>query len=248
MPEELKTTKKIDKFSLFPGNRPIFPAHVNGIIKSIKEVGLLFHVIIVNELYQIIDGQHRFKAIQHLKEEENMDLTMIYVIKKGYRLPHIHAYNQNARNWGLETFMISYANEGMDEYKTYRFYKEKYKLGHNETMTILGTNKHYSTQITAKFKAGKFKCGNISEAVKIFEMIHDFEKYYEGFKRKAFALAITRLARKLPEYDHKRMLHKLSYQSGKLTDQTDSESYLKILEKIYNYKAQNNKVRFDVAM
>ena len=46
------------------------------------------------------------------------------------------------------------------------------------------------------------------------------------------------------EYNHDRFIDKLSKQSEKMKHQPDAESYLILIEKIYNFRAkENNKVR-----
>lgn len=58
-------TKEYHKFSFISTNRDINLSHVKNIMESIVEHGLL-EEITCNENYEIIDGQHRFKALQKL--------------------------------------------------------------------------------------------------------------------------------------------------------------------------------------
>ena len=53
-------TTDYGKFKVLCGNR--FVDHSDMIVESIKSVGLLNSPIIVNDKYEIIDGQNRFDA------------------------------------------------------------------------------------------------------------------------------------------------------------------------------------------
>ena len=56
--------------------------------------------------------------------------------------------------------------------------------------------------------------------------------------------AVLRIINGTPEYDHSQMMKKLSYLSEKLVKCVDVESYLRLLESIYNYKTTGNYIRF----
>jgi ParB-like chromosome segregation protein Spo0J len=57
-------TKEYNKFKILKGNRTIPRNRVEKIKQSIEEVGCIINPIIVNENYEIIDGQGRFTALQ----------------------------------------------------------------------------------------------------------------------------------------------------------------------------------------
>ena len=57
-------TSNYDLFKKLNGNRDVKNEKV--IIKSIQKIGLIDNPIIVNEKYEVIDGQNRLKALQTL--------------------------------------------------------------------------------------------------------------------------------------------------------------------------------------
>ena len=63
---QVHTTTDYFLFKPIDGNRNKNLLHINRLKKSMSE-NYLFTVIIVNEKYEIIDGQHRFDVIQDLK-------------------------------------------------------------------------------------------------------------------------------------------------------------------------------------
>lgn len=234
-------TKDYDKFKFINGNRNINNAHLRRIVKSIQDHGYLFTIIIVNEKFEIIDGQHRYKACVEL------NLPIYYVVKRGYGLSHVHTYNQNSKNWTLDQFVNSYSDMGVKDYQIYRFFKEKYNFGHHESYAMLTNNTAGMCQdVATRFKMGLFKVKNLEYARQSAEKIYQFAPYYEGFRRRAFVFALLKLF-KNPNYDHDQMITKIKYQSSRLTDHLRTEDYLTVLEKIYNFKTRDNKVRFDLA-
>lgn len=235
-------TKNYDKFSFIKGNRPINKAHLKRLEKSYEDSGPLVAITITNEKFWIIDGQHRF--IIHKK----LGLPISYITKQGYGLSHVHIYNQNSSDWNTTQFMNSYADMGMEEYKVYRFFKNRYAFGHGETMTLLSGNSNARSKFHYdKFKKGKFEIIDLAFAQEVADKIRDFGEYYEGFKRRAFIFAVLSIVRTVQGYDHSQMLHKLSYQSNKLQDQVKKEHYLSVLEKIYNYRTRTKYLRFDLS-
>ena len=85
----LSQVYKTEDYFLFKpidGNRNKNLLHINRLKKSM-ESNYLFTVIIVNENYEIIDGQHRFEVIKELK------LPLYYIVCNGYGLNEVHILN-----------------------------------------------------------------------------------------------------------------------------------------------------------
>ena len=238
---KVHTTTNYDQFKFVFGNREINDANLQRIRKSVETDGALIFIMVVNDKMEIIDGQHRFIV---WREKE---LPINYIIKNGYGLPQVHTFNQNTKNWGLNEFMESYVNMKYKDYEMYKFFKKKYKFGHAETMALLtnGTNQQNSNQYD-NFRKGKFKIKSYASAINTAEKVYDFEQYYNGFKRRTFVYAITKLVNANGIYNHDKMINKISYQSAKLTDQSTTGDYLRVLEGIYNYRSREPYARFDL--
>jgi hypothetical protein len=236
---QVHSTTDYGKFKFIKGNRPINTIHLNRLINSVATDGMLFWIMVVNEKLEIIDGQHRYTICK------NGGLPIHYVIKKGYGISEVHILNQTTKNWSLTQFMDSFADQRKMDYEVYRNFKRQYKFNHNEVLALLtGIDHNPSKNDIEAFKKGDFKVKNLKEATCIADKIHSFAPYYDGYNRRRFIFAIIKLIRKVPAYDHKRMLQKLSYQSAKLQHQTHVEHYLSILEDIYNYRSRSERVIF----
>ena len=79
--------------------------HINRLKKSMAD-NYLFTVIIVNENYEIIDGQHRFDVIK-------IKTPLHYIMCCGYGLNEVHILNQNSKTWNADDYATGYCNLGL---------------------------------------------------------------------------------------------------------------------------------------
>lgn len=89
------------RFRFIDGNRPI--DHAKKIIESIKEIGVLWQPVLVNERFEIIDGQGRFFALKTLGR------PIIYIVQPGLGIKHVRYLNKNATIWKVKDYVHSYA-------------------------------------------------------------------------------------------------------------------------------------------
>ncbi len=187
----------------------------------------LFTVIIVNEKYEIIDGQHRFDVIQELQ------LPLNYIVCNGYGLNEVHILNQNSKTWTSDDYLDGYCKLGYKDYLKYKEFKDVYGIGHYECMWLLnGSQLSNPTQV---FFTGDFKIKNYNEACKIIEKIMLVEPYYEEWKRRSFILAMLQLF-KNPNFELTEFLQKLKLQPTALTNCSTTNQYVSLIEEIYNYR------------
>jgi hypothetical protein len=223
---QVHTTTDYFLFKPIEGNRNTNLLHINRLKKSMSD-NYLFTVLIVNEKYEIIDGQHRFAVIQDLK------LPLHYIVCKGYGLNEVHVLNQNSRTWNADDYLEGYCKLGYIDYLKYRDFKEKYSFGHNECMSILA-GIFIKSQIEL-FYSGDFKIKNYDEACKVAEKIYLIEPYYNGFKRRTFIYAMLQLF-KNNNFELTEFLQKLKAQPTSLVDCTNVTQYVTLIEEIYNYR------------
>ena len=94
-------TDNYDKFRIVDGNRPI--DHAKKIIESIKEIGMLWQPVLVNERFEIIDGQGRYLASKTLGKK------ILYVVQPGLTIRHARCLNENSTTWKIKDYIHSYA-------------------------------------------------------------------------------------------------------------------------------------------
>ena len=224
-------TNDYNVFSKLNGNRTINRAHYKRLKESISEESLIVPII-VNEKYEIIDGQNRFEAWKEL------ELPVPFIIIAGYGLAQVQRLNSNIRNWSMKDYADCYSALGNKHYKVYKEFKHEYELGDYESIALLQNQTSGSGKNFERFRNGKFKVKNYKLACSNAEKIVKLSKYYEGYKRRSFVFAVMQLINN-KEFKLNTLLKKLKYQSTKLVDCTNKEQYLFLLQDIYNFKSSN---------
>lgn len=232
---EVVRTKEYHLFSHLEGNRSINKQHVNRLIESMQEQYLV-SPIIVNNKYEIIDGQHRFEAVKEL------GLPLLYIMVKNYGLEEVQRFNSNQKNFSYEDFANGYIDLGNEDYKILKEFREKYKLDWGVSIALLSNQLYRSGGDSQKFKDGNFKVKSLKKATELADKLQDILVQYPDH-RKYFVYALMKMMA-IPGYDHRHFLGKLKYLSVKLVKCNSIEDYLKIMEMIYNYKSRGETLRF----
>tara|TARA_Y100001963_G_C6631446_1_gene376498 strand:+ start:69 stop:791 length:723 start_codon:yes stop_codon:yes gene_type:complete len=226
---QVHSTNDYSIFSKLGGNRNINKAHLSRLKKSIKEESLEVPII-VNEKFEIIDGQTRFESWKDLNK------PILFIIVAGYGLSQVQRLNSNIRNWNLKDFTDCYCDLGNKEYIKYREFKKTYGLGDYESIAMLSGQVNGSGKNFDRFRNGLFKITSYKKACNEAEKIIKIMKFYEGYKRRSFVFAMLHLINH-SNFDFQQLVTKLKYQSSKLVDCTNKEQYLNLLQDIYNFKA-----------
>ena len=234
-PMAISQVQKTNDYTIFTeldGNRVINPLHVKRLVNSMSE-RLLFTAIYVNEKMQVIDGQHRLAALKELKKPIN------YIVIKGYGLQEVQILNANSKNWNLDDYLNGYCDLGLEDYKIYKMYKDRYRFGHKEVRLLLtGTRTDDSAKYggpNEDFKRGTLKVTEYKNAVIIGDRLEMLGEFYEGYKRACFVRAIISLT-KNENFIFTEFLQKLKLQPTALQDCTNISTYIALIEEIYNYK------------
>lgn len=223
---QVHTTTDYFMFKPIEGNRNKNLLHINRLKKSMSE-NYLFTVIIVNENYEIIDGQHRFEVISEL------GLPLHYIICKGYGLKEVHTLNANMKTWNADDYLDGYCQLGYKDYIIYKEFKDKYELGHNETMRLLAGDVNGSDQKV--FYSGNFKVKELHKAEKVIEKVLMVEPYYDGVRRRSFIYAMVSLFNN-KNFEFTEFLQKLKLQPTALQHCNTTNNYKILIEEIYNYR------------
>ena len=239
------TTTDYDMFEEINGNRNINKLHLKRLKESIDEEYIKVPIV-VNEKYQIIDGQHRFNAVRDLGKE----VTFIKI--NGLGLNQVHRLNTNSKNWNAPDYLEGYCKEGMEDYIIFKEFLERFQFGYNETNAILRNRTRMSGSTdNIAFRDGKFKVRDVKKAYHYAEQIEQVGQYYpyvsaneRGYRRRNFIYTMLELFEN-PQYNHKEFLKKLKYQSSRLVDCPTVEEYKRVIGKIYNYnRPSQEKVTF----
>lgn len=125
-------TKEYNKFKLHPANREVTQKAVDNLVLSIKKNGFITgRDILIDEDWQILDGQHRFFALKQL------GLPIPYVVTSGGdSMQKILSLNTGQKNWTAMDYIRSYAKQGLDCYRQVVKYKEETNYPDSVAITI----------------------------------------------------------------------------------------------------------------
>lgn len=233
----VQKTNDYNKFKTKQGNRDLNQLHLKRLKSSIQEMDLLHaNPILVNERFEIIDGQHRFNVCVELGK------PIYYIVVKGLGLREIQVLNANSKNWKMEDYIDGYCSMGMEEYCYLKSLINKTNLG---VTVLLGLfcGAGLSGSSSESLRDGTLLLNKRNRGLIILEWLKDWEKVYEGSHRRSFIFSLI-LLYNVKGYNHQKMMQKIKYQSAKLVDCTNTKTYVALLEEIYNYKERGEKVRF----
>ena len=222
---QVKETKNYEMFSSIKGNRPKNQLHLSRLKKSMEEE-LLVSPIVVNEKYQVIDGQHR------LQISTELNLPVRYIVCEGYGLDEVHRLNQNGKNWTTPEFIEGYANMGYKDFIYLRDFTERMGLNVSSAITLLGDEGGKANQ---SIKNGTWTITNKDRAEKIGNWVSIIQPYFSRGKQDVFVRALIRLYNN-PNFEFSVLISKISKQPTSLVPCVNVEQYLTLLEDIYNYR------------
>jgi hypothetical protein len=110
-PMEILETRDYSAFGFLTYNRDIDPRHVNKLVKSILKCNALkYHPIVVDESFNVLDGQHRLLAA------EKLGIPIYYVESKGLGSEYIITSNNNSKHWDPYSHLNCFIKLGKPHY------------------------------------------------------------------------------------------------------------------------------------
>lgn len=240
----IQTSTNYAQFKFINGNRNINQIHLRKLKQSIKETPLLC-LIIVNDKFEIIDGQHRFYVLKEL------GMPINYVMVYGYGVKEVQTLNLNSNNWKKEDFLIGYCKEGMPNYVTFHDFRKLYpQLNFSTCLKLLSGVRHNNTKsigdglriASQDFEKGNLKIPNIKDSHQKANMILEYRPFFAKFSDNTFVCTLLYLFEH-PNFNHKEMINKLRIQPTSLVSCKTQMQYILLMEDIFNYH-RKNKVSF----
>lgn len=230
-------TTDYGRFYKIEGNRKLKPTHVESLVRAfaVDPTIARYNPILVNETYGIIDGQHRLAAL------EKLHLPVYFIKEPGLTLENVIALNGGQKAWTPQDYAESWIERGNTEYQTYLNFKSEYGLNHDVLLRYLSLDKPMTTTM---YKDGRFFVPDEDRSRKLCDDLVTLKPHYNRWNNRAFALGFYYLW-KHPEYNHKKMLQKLTKNPEKISDRGTPEQYADMLSEIYNFSVQeHNRVWF----
>lgn len=233
----IMVTENYDMFKKIGGNRKINKANYAKIVKSMKEEQLIIPIV-VNERYEIIDGQHRFTACKDLGK------PVYFYMVRGYGLDQVKRANIASSNWKKENYLDMFVAEGNEIYKEFEEIKERYDLNISNLLKIFAiVQEKQSARVGYEFENGTFTLDGKMEVLRFLTALEDFN-FFKFYKSNNFLIAFTRLYFK-SEYDHDKMKTKLITHRNSLEKRSTSDEYLVLLcNRIYSFGVTKNPIYY----
>jgi hypothetical protein len=201
-------TYDLTKFKLLKLNRDINETNKNKIKKAILLNGNLIkdNPILVDKDGNVVDGQHRLKAISEINNDPKNDVEepIAYMIQQNDSSTLMQDLNSISRNWTLNDWKEYYVckNRETGAYKPYVEYKrlqELYPFKDNALCLILEADR-------TKIRTGELKFKTTAKIQKDLDRCHDL--YNAGFIKLTFNQIPTALKQifRTKGYNHKRMI------------------------------------------
>ena len=179
---EVQTTINYDLFKKLDGNRTVTQKRIESIKQSILKVGYLHSPILVNENYEIIDGQGRFEALKSLK------LPIEYIMQNNIGIKECISMNIHQSNWSINDYIKSYAEKNVKSFVYIDEIMKRYNIINTSiiSVSIFGTNRFNTKDIkngTIEITEEQF-----SSAVNRLEYFKDIMYSYKKLPRINFVL------------------------------------------------------------
>ena len=224
-----------DMFSFMEANREQNRGHIEALKAAFEEVGNLTRVqpILVNDSYQIIDGQHRFVACKEL------GLPIYFTLVPHLGVTEARSMNILHRSWGVLDYARSYAQSGVKSYQRYLKLSEDYGFSNSTLLAYINDSAHTGSGVRDNFykvfRNGDLVIPDEGAARNRLDKLAEIGEYTPLVTHRPFALALLKAMRN-ENYDQKRMVRKVRISGDKILKRllTVDES-LRMIEEMYNY-------------
>jgi len=242
---EVMYSSDYDKFYILEQNRVVNDNHVSELVVSIQNSGQLTPIII-NEKFEIIDGQHRFDACKILK------IPVMYLISYKTSIKEVILMNNTQKSWKLPDYLRSFSHNDWHNHETYQKV-DKFMREHDLKLTTCivllseGTGSGGSTgtalagQGLMSFRKGTYKIGNLARAqaiAKILSEIKAFAPDLVGSDR--FCRSYCKLSLET-KWDHNSAVYQIKKYRRKYDGASSKEEALQGLLTVYNYNQLKSK-------
>ena len=234
-------TKEYSIFKDLLGNRGI-GKRKKKIETSIDEIGYIPVPIVVNEKYEVIDGQGRLSVCKE------RCLPVYYMVIPGLGLKECVAMNANSTKWSQEDFIHSFTQLGNSNYIILKSFMSRYK--NDLSLDVITFALCETVSCRAEIKNGDFKVKQrcMEDADDLCRFVIDTTKDidFPGYKNGLqCALAWCFRNEEIDNEYLKKVVREKAYIFKSYSKISD---WLKAIEEIYNFKRSTSNRRKIYAM
>lgn len=230
----IQRTKDYSIFKFLEYNRAINACNLENIMHAISINNLLHsQPIIVNEAYEVIDGQHRLLAASKLEVE------IFYIVVPGITKDSMVSLNSNKSSWKADDYFRYWLNQGAIEYIKLNDFMRKHKLTLATGIAICDMWR--SVKATKRFRDGEFVF-NMNLTDEIIEMVREVVAMIKERKKESQYVASAMFFKSLTLFlstdsmNFDKFKERIQKQIPYIGPQSSLQSYVTMWTDIYNYK------------
>ena len=231
-----------DNYSMFKrldGNRIVRDRRVDKIVQSINAVGYITSPILVNENYEVIDGQGRLAAL------ERLHLPVEYIIHDGIGIEECRQMNIHQSNWTERDYVRSYASLGNDNYARLQSLIDKFDLPISVIVTACAQDNIGTNTGKSHLQRGTFKVSEKNAEKAKWELYYasNFKQVAKnlGGSKAPFYLATIYAYRNLNIEMCNRLEEVVRNKMFEIPSMSKIEGYLKYFDAFYNEGLRKDK-------
>jgi hypothetical protein len=241
-------------FETFKGNRE--PDHVGMIVASMIEYGAIDKPIICTtdperpKVKIIADGNNSFNARMQL------GLPIYYVLLENLTEREMIALNLTNRNWTKKNYVEFYAQKGYADYMIFKNLMDEFPEFTCSTIEAIlrlslandgRTDEEKNNGQVSAIARGIFKCKDTKRSRELINLLMKIKKT-EGqranlYRQDHFVRAMIRCFNFKP-FEGDRFVKKIEMFPFLFTKQPDTQGYIEMIERIYNYHQKIGFVSF----
>lgn len=225
-------------FKRLPDNRDVTEGRVGKLIASIRERYIL-NPIIVNEKFEVIDGQGRFEA------RKTLGLPIHYILVRGATSEDCKRMNRYNSVWTLLDYAVSFSRSGLEQYTRLLNLVRETKAPISRVLRL--SNKSAKRTDNELFFNGKLKfsesdAATVERVLRIADEIDD-ALLSPNRRNEAFFTAVKVIC-EIPGYNHEQMIKNCKSCRASYAQASNLENQLKEFERIYNHRRKTGKLFF----
>ncbi len=208
--------------------------HWMSIVKSMARCPMM-DPCIVNENFQIIDGQNRFFARRYL------GLPIEYIIRPGYDVVHARNYNTTSKNWSKTDFVTSYCAEGLENYVKLEQLYLKYPMIPKAVIDQVVTRGTSGSNANTVIQQGSLEIGSVEDCEMVCDYLMDYAKFPNYLTPSQMIISSSKFCRawltlyvKNKQFDPKRLLKNAYSSPSYIYPSANVKETCAMLVKLYN--------------
>jgi len=231
--------------SMFKGtttNRDLDLPRIKRIAKSMVEHGLLLAPILVNKRKQVIDGEHRLEAAKLAGK------GIYYLVANGYGEEEMVQMNAENKSWGMKNYVQHYSKRGNKNYQKLQEFMSMFPhfALSNSIYFLQSGNKNLKD-----VKNGTFKVSSYIKGVRWAEFITELRNVSNinnsfRYDHTVFVRTMISVLRKYEGkgFEMNQFLEKAFKYPQLFSLCGDTDTYSRMIEKVYNHNRRNDKKIF----